>query len=138
MVYIGLTKASHRLASGMCKNFYLQYVLQCTNPDSRPLPAGWAEHFDSQCVLNPRFWVARVTTGERSSFASTNMHDGYYVDLNSEPPSRVAFVHPCDGITQPLSVPSLGMGPQRPIEPREGTNRSRRATVAQQLYASSM
>jgi len=92
-----------------------------TNPDSRPLPPGWAEHFDSQRAI----W--------------------YYVDLNSEPP-RVAFVHPGDTTQpQPLSAPSLGMvrlpqnhEPQRPVGPREASTRPRRATVAQQLYASSM
>ena len=69
------------------------------------------------------------------------MHDGYYVDLNSELP----FVYPCDGTTQPSSAPSLGMGrppqirsSQMPIGPRKTINRSERATVAQQLYASSM
>ncbi|KIM47983.1 hypothetical protein M413DRAFT_22554 [Hebeloma cylindrosporum] len=92
-----------------------------TNPDSRPLPDGWTEHFDSQRTI----W--------------------YYVDLNSEPP-RVTFVHPCDGTLQPLSAPIPEMGrlsqirsSQRLRESRGITSpQSRRATVAQLLYASSI
>ncbi|KAF4623216.1 hypothetical protein D9613_002004 [Agrocybe pediades] len=102
------------------------------NPDSRPLPEGWAEHFDS----------AR--------------HIWYYVDLNVEPP-RVTFAHPCDLDGQyPSSAParvkehpSINRNIQKPTGPRKNssvsvnaiireTQRARRATVAQQMYASSM
>ncbi|KAH9486713.1 hypothetical protein JR316_0000778 [Psilocybe cubensis] len=97
------------------------------NPDTRTLPEGWADHFDSQ----------------------------YYVDLYAEKP-RVSFAHPCDlDNQQPSSAPARvkeGVRStrclQKPIGPRKNssasintiireTQRNRRATVAQQLYASS-
>ncbi|KDR85222.1 hypothetical protein GALMADRAFT_233943 [Galerina marginata CBS 339.88] len=99
------------------------------NPDSRPLPEGWAEHFDSQ----RRIW--------------------YYVDINAKPP-RATFVHPCDvDGKQPASAPakygSIVRILQRPVGPRTNASaslnagsrngrRARSATVAQQLYASSL
>ncbi|KAJ3517626.1 hypothetical protein NLJ89_g391 [Agrocybe chaxingu] len=101
------------------------------NPDTRPLPEGWAEHFDSQREL----W--------------------YYIDLNASTP-RVTFVHPCDG-THPASAPvksprehgAYGRLAIRPVGGRDNPmhaataasrdpQRTRRATVAQQLYASSL
>ncbi|KAF5312167.1 hypothetical protein D9619_003108 [Psilocybe cf. subviscida] len=94
------------------------------------LPNGWVEHFDSQ----RKIW--------------------YYVDLDSDPP-RVAFVHPSESQTTPSSAPGRFAEPgtrtppmQRPAGPRESASpasslrpthrRPRRATVAQQLYASSL
>ncbi|KAF9056401.1 hypothetical protein BJ165DRAFT_512176 [Panaeolus papilionaceus] len=102
-----------------------------SNPDSRPLPRGWTEHFDSQRKL----W--------------------YYIDLDANPP-RVTFVHPYDEPSSPRpsnSPPSStttmsneGSGEGRRGSTtsttqgmtREPSHRSRRATVAQQLYASSL
>ncbi|KAF8912887.1 hypothetical protein CPB84DRAFT_1742327 [Gymnopilus junonius] len=99
------------------------------NSDTRPLPEGWTEHFDSE----------------------------YYVDLVPEPP-RVTFIHPCDlEGKHPTSAPANSREhpskqrlSQRPVGPRKSstaslnpalhdtTQRQRRATVAQQLYASSL
>ncbi|KAF9535788.1 hypothetical protein CPB83DRAFT_878871 [Crepidotus variabilis] len=101
------------------------------NPDSRRLPAGWAEHFDS----NRGVW--------------------YYINLGIANP-RVTFVHPCDesaSVPPPASAPALqstsgsaessSSSSMRPLGSREsssslGISRGRRATVAQQLYASSI
>ncbi|KAF8203736.1 hypothetical protein BJ912DRAFT_210334 [Pholiota molesta] len=104
------------------------------NPIQRQLPDGWIEHFDSQRNL----W--------------------YYVDLNTDPP-RVTLVHPSEfndkhPSSAPARVKDHGQQPrsshvQRPIGPRQSAStssnsiphpsqRPRRATVAQQLYASSL
>ncbi|KAF9478698.1 hypothetical protein BDN70DRAFT_933149 [Pholiota conissans] len=101
------------------------------NPTHRPLPDGWIEHFDSQRNL----W--------------------YYVDLNSDPP-RVVLVHPSELTDKhPSSAPAKvkdnprNSPSQRPVGPRQSAStssssvghssqRPRRATVAQQLYASSL
>ncbi|PPQ67382.1 hypothetical protein CVT25_005961 [Psilocybe cyanescens] len=108
----------------------MQLPLQ--NSDTRTLPEGWADHFDSERQI----W--------------------YYIDLHSEKP-RVSFAHPCDLDRQhPSSAPARvkeHLNPtrslQRPVGPRKNssasvnsvireTQRARRATVAQQLYASGL
>ncbi|KJA29327.1 hypothetical protein HYPSUDRAFT_510795 [Hypholoma sublateritium FD-334 SS-4] len=101
------------------------------NAETRPLPSGWKEHFDSQRNL----W--------------------YYVDLNAEPP-RISLAHPSElSDKHPASAPlhkshKDHLSPnQRPVGPRNNaassssgstrpSQRPRRATVAQQLYASSL
>lgn len=88
-----------------------------------------------------------------------NIFHRYYVDLNSDPP-RVTLVHPSElNGKHPSSAPARvkdhghqpprGSPVQRPIGPRQSAStssnsiphpsrRPRRATVAQQLYASSL
>jgi len=138
-----------------------------SNPDTRRLPSGWVEHFDpmyvsssssravvltssvTPCPLQSKTLVCSVSQSQLHVVLSIIR---YYIDLCVAQP-RATYVHPADGptndgeessntpmsssiSTQGTSNGSSSRPPSRTdVKSRSG---SRRATTAQQLYASSL
>ncbi|KAF8803920.1 hypothetical protein BYT27DRAFT_6724230 [Phlegmacium glaucopus] len=87
------------------------------NPDTRPLPAGWTQHFEPTKQL----WC--------------------YVQTSVMPP-KVSFIHPVDMLpadrgASPYAPINNTQMPQLPV-PHQNPSQSVGLTFAQQLYASSM